>query len=94
MKVYKGTVVFAMLAYSSVALALSNGGGNEPPGKSEQQCVEFITSELDRLDITFANLSNEQYLEMAKRFVPALMTEEEFKSCIHRVRLAEVKSGK
>ncbi len=94
MNLWKGILFFVLLNNQSYAVALSNGGGNEPQGKAELDCVEYVSSELGKLGVPITKLTNKQYSAIANKLVPAFMTEQEFKRCIQRVRLTEVKSAK
>ena len=77
-KFCKGSMLVVLFSYQFTALALGNGGGKEPPRKTELKCIDYIEYELEKLKILPEEIPNSLYLKFVNFLVPKHVSEEEF----------------
>lgn len=85
-KFCKGSMLVVLFSYQFTALALGNGGGKEPPRKTELRCVDYIEYELEKLKILPEEIPNSLYLKFVNFLVPKHVSEEEFQTCMKQVQ--------
>ena len=85
-KFCKGSMLVVLFSYQFTALALGNGGGKEPPRKTELKCIDYIEYELEKLKILPEEMPNSLYLKFVNFLVPKHVSEEEFQTCMKQVQ--------
>ena len=85
-KFCKGSMLVVLFSYQFTALALGNGGGKEPPRKTELRCVDYIEYELEKLKISPDEMPNSLYLKFVNFLVPKHVSEDEFQTCMKQVQ--------
>tara|TARA_X000000950_G_C13433072_1_gene464850 strand:+ start:247 stop:525 length:279 start_codon:yes stop_codon:yes gene_type:complete len=85
-KFCKGSMLVVLFSYQFTALALGNGGGKEPPRKTELKCIDYIEYELEKLKILPEEIPNSLYLKFVNFLVPKHVSEEEFQTCMKQVQ--------